>query len=95
MTDDANSILPTEDYEIILIAVGENSYYLFKGDEHLDQLLVADGEHPEPIYCLRFDTVIDVKLVLGDAVSIAQYWSVHPDIVARLRADGKLIETDG
>lgn len=91
--------LPTSgnlpDHEIILIGIERKNYYLFKGDQHINQLLLSDGTFPEPVCCLHFDTLLDVKLILGEAVNVAQYWGIHPDIVERLRQTEKMIEMDG
>ena len=93
MDEEPENKLPTEDFEIILVAVGEKNFFLYKGEEHLKQLLFADGEHPM-VCCLKFKNALDVKLVLGESVSVAHYWAVHPEVVARLRDDKKLIETE-
>ncbi|EAQ03156.1 hypothetical protein OB2597_13468 [Pseudooceanicola batsensis HTCC2597] len=94
MNDGIQNGLPTEDHEIILIGVGEENYFLYRGEEYLSQLLLADGTYPTPVCCLRFANVLDVKLMLGESVSVANNWAVHPEVVARLRKDEKLIETE-
>lgn len=79
---------------IILIGLDRRSYYLFKGEEFLNQILLADGEFPSPILCVHFETIFDAKKVLGDAFSIAQCWTIHPEIFQRLKDTDCLIETD-
>ena len=79
---------------IILLGIEKRSYYVYKGDEFLNQLLLADGEFPTPILCVNFDTVFDAKRVIGEDFSLASYWVIHPEIIARLRADKCLIEAD-
>ena len=83
-----------EEPDIILIGIDRKSYYLYKGEAHLDQLLLADGEFPRPVLCIHFKRALDAKLVIGQAVNIAQMWGIHPEIVKRLRNDEHLIETD-
>ena len=80
--------------DIILIGIERKSYYLFKGDDHLNQLLLADGDFPVPILCVHFETIFDMKRVLGESVSTSSLWGIHPEIVTRLRDDKHLVETD-
>lgn len=79
---------------IILLGIEKRSYYVYKGDEFLSQLLLADGQFPKPILCVNFETVFDAKRVIGEDFSLAAYWVIHPEIVERLRADKHLIEAD-
>ena len=79
---------------IILIGFERKSYYLFKGDEYLNQILLTDGEFPKPILCVHFESVFDAAQVFGTGFKISDYWGVHPDIVARLRDTDCLVETD-
>lgn len=83
-----------EEPPIILLGIEKTSYYMYKGDEFLNQLLLVDGEYPKPVLCVHFETVIDAKRVLGDGFSLMQCWAIHPEIIARLRNDDCLIETD-
>ncbi len=80
--------------DIIIIGIDRQAYYLYKGEDHLDQLLLADGEFPRPVLCVHFKKAFDVKMVIGQSVSVAQMWGIHPEIVSRLRDDKDLIETD-
>lgn len=80
--------------KIVLVSISDESYFLYRGEDHVNQLLLADGEIPLPVRCLRFASIIDIKLKLGEAVNVSQYWAIHPDIVARLRNNEQLIETD-
>ena len=79
---------------IILIGFERKQYSLYKGDEFLNQILLADGVFPTPILCVHFETIFDARRVLGDEFSLIEYWGVHPEIVARLRSTDCLIETD-
>lgn len=80
--------------DIILIAFEKKSYYMFKGDDHLNQLLLADGVFPKPVLCVHFDSIIDAKRALGDRLNLGNCWGIHPNIVERLRTTNSLIETD-
>jgi hypothetical protein len=79
---------------IILLGIERSSYYLYKGDDHLNQILLADGEFPKPILCMNFDSIFDARRFMGDGFSLASCWAIHPEIVARLRTDNCLIESD-
>lgn len=80
--------------DIILLGISKTSYYLFKGDEYVNQIMLVDGVFPKPILCVHFDSVFDAKRVIGDALNIQQCWGIHPDIVERLRKTKALVETN-
>jgi len=80
--------------EIIFVSVEKDSYYIVRGDEHLNQVLIVGGKFPKPILCLKFDSIYDAKRIMGNDFSLASYWAIHPDIVARLRDEKCLIEAD-
>ncbi len=79
---------------IVLIGIGKTQFFLYRGDEYINQLLLKDGDFPTPVRCLNYNSIIDVRLGLGEVVNVSQYWGIHPDIVARLRDADDLIETD-
>lgn len=95
MTNEIDSQSLTDEETIILIGIERTSYYLFRGEEYIDQLLIVDGEFPKPVKCLHFDTLFDVKLILGETVNVMNFWGIHPNIVGRLRDTGELVEIDG
>lgn len=80
--------------EIILVGIEKSTYYLYQGEDHLNQLLLADGEYPKPVLVVHFEDMIEINRIVGETFSPAQHWAIHPDIVARLRRDDILIETD-
>ena len=92
MADKDDMLDAVDAHEIALLAIAGENYYLLKGEAHLNQMLLADGKHPVPICCLAFDNVLDVALTLGKDVSLANSWTIHPEIVARLRRNDMLIE---
>ncbi|WP_095587979.1 hypothetical protein [Actibacterium ureilyticum] len=79
---------------ITLISIERKSYYLYDGEEHIDQLLLADGDFPTPVRCVHFESVIALRLMLGEDINLTSYWGIHPQIVDRLRADDQLLEID-
>ena len=80
--------------DIIIIGIERANYYLYKGEDYLNQLLLVDGDFPRPVLCVHFDSVFDVKLMLGKSVNISSYWGINPAIIDRLRNDAHLVETD-
>lgn len=78
--------------EITLIAVGKHTYYIVEGEEHLDQMLLVEGDYPKPVLCIHFETAAEIAVAMGEQIDMSQYWRVHPEIVARLRATNVLIE---
>lgn len=93
MTEETVGTPALDDFEIVLIGIEEKSFFLYKGEGYINQLLMGDGDFPKPVRCLHFDSVLDVKLQIGVAVNTSQYWGIHPSIVARLRDNGEMIET--
>ncbi len=80
--------------EIVLVSLENANYYLLKGDDHLSQMLLADGKFPTPILCMNFNSLFDAKRALGDRFKPGACWAVNPKIVKRLRDTNCLIETD-
>lgn len=80
--------------ELVLVALERQSYYLIKGEEHLDEMLLVDGNFPKPVLCVHFENIFEAKRVIGDSFSPGSLWGVHPEIVERLRTNNELIETD-
>lgn len=79
---------------IIIVGFEKKSYHLYKGDEFLNQLLLADGEYPKPVLCVQFESIIDAKRVIGPSFTLADCWGIHPEIIARLRDTKSLIEKE-
>ncbi len=94
MTDTIAKLVDMPDCSIVVISVEGSSYFLYRGEEHLNQLLLADGDIPLPVQCLNFRSMIDAKLTLGDEVNLAACWGIHPAIIARLRDADSLVELD-
>lgn len=79
---------------IMLVGIGKSSYYVVRGDEFMNELLLVDGDFPKPVWCVNFETVLDAKRVMGEEFSLASCWAIHPEIISRLRKDNDLIESD-
>lgn len=80
--------------ELVLVSIERKNYYLMEGEEHLDQMLLADGDFPKPVLCVHFESIFEAKRVIGDGFNPGSLWGIHPDIVERLRTNKELIETD-
>lgn len=83
-----------EEPPIIVVGFEKKSYYLYRGEEFLNQLLLADGEYPKPVLCVHFETVIDAKRVIGPSFTLADCWGIHPEIIERLRDTKTLVEKE-
>jgi hypothetical protein len=83
-----------EEPDIILVALEKTNYFMYKGDEHLNQLLLMDGEYPKPVLCVHFETLFEAKRIVGEDFSLMACWAIHPAIIERLRNEDCLIETD-
>ncbi len=79
---------------IIIVGIDRKSFYLYKGEEFINQLLLADGVYPKPVLCVNFDTVLDARRVIGDSFSTGSCWGINPEIIARMRDTKTLIEKD-
>lgn len=94
MNDSYDKLVDVPDCAIVLICLEDKNYYLTRGEEHLNQLLLADGDVPLPVQCLNFQSMIDMRVTLGEDVNLAQCWGIHPAVVARLRDSDSLVEID-
>jgi hypothetical protein len=79
--------------KIVLVTVNEN-HYLLEGEEHLNQLLLVDGTFPTPIRCMTFTDLFEARRILGDDINIPALWGIHPEIIARLRREGRILDID-
>ena len=84
----------SEEPPIILLGFEKKSYYMYKGEEFLNQLLLVDGEFPKPLLCVHFASLFDAKQVIGPSFSVGNCWGIHPDIIARLRDTKTLVEQE-
>ena len=79
--------------EVVLIAINEEKFYMIEGEQFLDELLLADGvNYPKPVRCLHFDSQFAFSTFLGENVNFSELWSVHPQVVVRLRKTGNLVD---
>lgn len=83
---------PPED-QIVLIEVGEK-HFIVEGVDYLNQLMLVDGTFPKPVRCVKFADLIDLKEFTGGTANLAELWSIHPEIISRLRKDGHLLEIE-
>jgi hypothetical protein len=83
-----------EEPHIILISVEKQNFYLFEGEEFLNQLLLEDGVYPRPVHCIGFASSIDLSIFIGDGKSLSQFWEINPEIVDRLRRNDHLLEVE-
>lgn len=83
-----------EEPPIIVVGFDKTSYYLYKGEEFLNQLLLTDGEYPKPVLCVHFETIFDAKRVIGPSFTLTDCWGIHPQIIARLRDTKTLVEKE-
>ena len=96
MTDVVETPEPKDAVEpdIIIIGIDRGAFYLLKGDDYLDQMLLEDGLFPTPILCVHFESVFDAKQMLSHRFNVATSWAIHPEILKRLRDKKCLVETD-
>ena len=79
-----------EDDRIILAQINR-SFWMLEGERHLTALLANNAPYPAPVHCIGFASEFDLMRMLPEGQSMADLWSIHPDIVARLERNGELV----
>lgn len=80
-----------DDAPMTLLAVNQ-AYWLYEGKDLLNDMLFGRGAYPFKVKCYVFENIYDLRRFTGEAVSVASFWHINPDIVDRLRRDDLLIE---
>ena len=75
----------------IVLARVRAAYFMLEGEAHLSTLLANGSGYPSPVHCIAFPSEFDLMRMLPDGQGIADLWSIHPDIVARLERNGELV----
>ena len=83
-----------EPEEKIIILTVADSHYLLHGEEYLNELLLVDGTFPTPVGCVSFTDVFEARRILGDDMNISALWGIHPEIISRLRREGRILDID-
>ncbi len=94
MRDTVNEGEPGDDDDGIpmtLLALNGN-YWLYEGEELLNDLLFGTGDAPFLVRCVYFKDPIEVRKVFGADFVISTLWRINPDIIDRLRRDNLLVE---
>lgn len=73
----------------IVLAAQAQTFWLVRGDEHIDQLMLADGKFPTPVICMNCETMDEV-LDLAGTEEAGHLWQINPQIVDRLDKQGRL-----
>lgn len=77
--------------EVLLLSINQG-YYLCLGVDYLDDLLFGITGYPVPVRCMTFRDNFELRAFLGEGVSVAKMWMIHPGIVDRLRQADQLLE---
>ncbi|MFV0492502.1 MAG: hypothetical protein ACK5M4_11845 [Pseudorhodobacter sp.] len=80
-----------EEAPMTLLAVN-GGYWVYAGEEYLNDLLFGRGTYPFRVKCLQFESAFDVNRFTKGNVSITTLWRVNPDVIERLRRENLLIE---
>ncbi|HEU0220841.1 MAG TPA: hypothetical protein VFR34_01335 [Paracoccaceae bacterium] len=75
--------------EIIIISMNQ-SYWLANGLVHLDAILMGGQPYPTPIRCVAFANLLHLQSYIPEGTG--NLWAIHPDIIARLRRDGEIVD---
>jgi hypothetical protein len=75
--------------EVIIITVNDG-YWLANGVVHLDAILMGGKPYPTPIRCVAFRDIFHLRSYIPDGTE--GLWAIHPEIVARLRREGELVD---
>ncbi|MEM8951953.1 MAG: hypothetical protein AAGC99_21785 [Pseudomonadota bacterium] len=79
----------TNEPEIMIVEVHQN-YYMAMGEEHLEAMLSGKGPYPTPIACVAFRDMAHLSEYVDTGVD--GLWSIHPEIVNRLRKAGDILD---
>jgi hypothetical protein len=80
-----------DDAPITLLAVNQG-YWLYEGEDLLNDLLFGRGLYPFRVKCLRFSSTFELNRYTKGGVSIVSLWRINPDVIERLRHENLLIE---
>ncbi len=80
-----------DDIPMTLLAVN-GSYWLYEGEDLLNDMLFGRGLYPFRVRCVLFKDVIELRSVLGASFQLGSCWRIVPDIVDRLRRENLLVE---
>lgn len=74
-----------KDPGVILAACGSTAAWLLQGEDHLADLLSGTAGYPLPVVRWQFDDADAFAGFLQDrGLAIAELWSIHPNVIARL-----------
>lgn len=90
-TPDQHNRKGEDDAPMTILAL-KQGYWLFEGEELLNDMLFGRGIYPFKVRCVIFDNAIELNRFVGGTVSVATLWRINPDVVDRLRNDNLLIE---
>lgn len=85
-----NDPVPEEPRATLLAVSG--AYWLYEGEELLNDMLYQEGEYPFRVLCVAFANTIELRRVCGADFDVTSLWRVNDDVVARLRRDNLVIE---
>ncbi|MEM9048517.1 MAG: hypothetical protein AAGC92_07325 [Pseudomonadota bacterium] len=74
----------------IMIVEIKQSYYMAMGEEYLQAVLSGNGPYPKPIACVAFRDMAHLNEYVETGID--GLWSIHPDIVSRLRKAGDILD---
>ncbi len=80
-----------DDVPMTVLAV-LGGYWLYEGEDLLNDLLFGTGAYPFRVRCVHFKDAIELKQFFGDDFSIGSHWRINPDVIDRLRREGLLFE---
>lgn len=76
---------------VTLLAVN-GSYWLYDGEDLLNDMLFGRGAYPFRVRCVMFQSAIEVRKILGEGFQIGSLWNINAEIVERLRRENLLVE---
>jgi len=82
-----------EEPEVVMLVHANGSYWMYQGEDFIDEVLGKSGYYPKPVRCLMFASSYDLNVYLSRGPArLGDLWSIHPAVVERLRADEELVE---
>ncbi|MEL6207505.1 MAG: hypothetical protein AAFR47_19660 [Pseudomonadota bacterium] len=83
---------PEEPPERVTLLCLNETFWMHEGEEFIDAVLSKNGYYPTPVRCVVFSSAFEMQEYRSSRLPKGELWTVHSAIVARLRADGELVE---
>lgn len=68
------------------------SYWIYEGDDLLEDLLFGTGSYPFRVRCAFFKDNFELRRFFSGDFTVGTAWRINPEIIERLRREDLLVE---